>query len=230
MIRRRSARTPLGAGAGAGDDSCPEALAGWGKFSLHGPKELLVPPSIPIPGLHQKENLLAAAVALRALGLPSRAIASALETFPGVPQPPRICRPNSWGALVQPIAPRPFRMPAIAAIESFSEPTLLIAGGSDKMSDFSTFVRKAGKLKSIILLAGSGTDRIVPLLEEHHIAYRGPFHSMSDAVDVAYETAEKGDIVLLSPGCASFGMFLHEFERGEIFKKEVARLAASEPN
>jgi len=223
------ARDAAGAGAGAGDDSCPEALAGWGKFSLHGPRELLLPPSIPIPGLHQKKNLLAAAVALRAFGLPSQAIASALGTFPGVPHRLEFVakiRGVRWyndSAATIPDA-------AIAAIDSFSEPTLLIAGGSDKMSDFSTFVRKAGKLKSIILLAGSGTDRIVPLLEEHHIAYRGPFHSMSDAVDVAYETAEKGDIVLLSPGCASFGMFLHEFERGEIFKKEVARLAASEPN
>ncbi len=206
-----------------------EALVGWGKFSLHGPKELLVPSSVLVPGLHQKKNLLAAAVALRAFGLPSQAIASALGTFPGVPHRLEFVarvRGVSWyndSAATIPDA-------AIAAIESFSAPTLLIAGGSDKMSDFSAFVRKARTLKSIILLAGSGTDRIVPLLREHHIAYGGPFRSMGEAVDAANRIAEEGDIVLLSPGCASFGMFLHEFERGDIFKKEVARLAASEPS
>lgn len=206
-----------------------EALAGWGKFSLHGPKELLVPPSVLVPGLHQKKNLLAAAVALHAFGLPSQAIASALGTFPGVPHRLEFVarvRGVSWyndSAATIPDA-------AIAAIESFSAPILLIAGGSDKMSDFSAFVRKARTLKSIILLAGSGTDRIVPLLVEHHIAYGGPFRSMGEAVDAADSIAQEGDIVLLSPGCASFGMFRHEFERGDIFKKEVARLAASKPD
>lgn len=206
-----------------------EALAGWGKFSLHGPKELLVPSSVLVPGLHQKKNLLAAAVALRAFGLPSQAVASALGTFPGVPHRLELVariRGVRWyndSAATIPDA-------AIAAIESFSAPILLIAGGSDKMSDFSAFVQKARALKAIILLAGSGTDRIVPLLQEHHIVYSGPFRSMGEAVDAAHSIAQEGDIVLLSPGCASFGMFRHEFERGDIFKKEVARLAASTPD
>ncbi len=220
-----SGRTLTGSGTGASSDA--ETLSGLGKFSLHGPRELLVPPHVLVPGLHQKKNLLAAAVALRAFGLPPQDIASALGCFPGVPHRLEFVariRGVSWYNDSTATIPDA----AIAAIESFSAPTLLIAGGSDKMSDFSTLVRKAKALKAIMLLAGSGTDRIVPLLEEQHIAYGGPFHSMGEAVDAADRAAEEGDIVLLSPGCASFGMFLHEFERGDVFKREVARLAATE--
>jgi UDP-N-acetylmuramoylalanine--D-glutamate ligase len=203
-----------------------ESLSGFGKFSQNGPTELLVPHEVLVPGLHQKKNLLAAAVALRAFGVPSPDIASAIGTFPGVPHRLELVacvRGVKWYNDSTATIPDA----AIAAIDSFFCPTVLIAGGSDKMSDFSAFIQRVKALKAVILLAGSGTDRIAPLLDVHHIAYEGPFSSMRDAVDAADRAAEEGDVVLLSPGCASFGMFLHEFERGESFKQEVARLATS---
>ena len=200
-----------------------ESLAGFGIFDGPGSKELLVPPKVLVPGPHQKKNLLAAAVALRALGLPATAIAPALADFPGVPHRLEFVatiRGVRWYNDSTATIPDA----AIAAIESFREPTVLIAGGSDKKSNFTAFVSKVARVKSLVLLSGSGTDRLLPLLDERHIAYQGPFHSMHDAVEAANHIARAGDIVLLSPGCASFGMFLHEFERGDIFKKEVARL------
>ncbi len=202
-----------------------ESLSGFGKFSQHGPTELLVPHWVLVPGLHQKKNLLAAGVALRAFGVPSPDIASALGTFPGVPHRLEfVAQIRGVGWYNDSTATIPDA--AVAAIESFSNPIVLIAGGSDKLSDFSAFIQKAKEVKATILLAGSGTDRIIPLLDENHVVYEGPFHSMRDAVNAADKAAEKGDVVLLSPGCASFGLFLHEFDRGDAFKNEVARLAA----
>jgi len=171
----------------------------------------------------KKKNLLAAAVAARAFGLPSEDIISGLASFPGVPHrlefvgSTRGIRWYNDSTATIPDA-------AIAAIESFSSPIVLIAGGSDKMSDFSAFAQKAKNLKALILLAGSGTDRLIPILDANKVAYKGPYFSMHEAVQTADKQADPGDIVILSPGCASFGMFMHEFERGDSFKKEALML------
>ena len=203
--------------------SSVDLLEGRGKFNFDGPEELLVPSQVLVPGRHQKKNLLAAAVAARAFGLPSEDIMSGLASFPGVPHrlefvgSTRGIRWYNDSTATIPDA-------AIAAIESFSSPIVLIAGGSDKMSDFSAFAQKARSLKALILLAGSGTDRLIPILDANKVAYKGPYFSMHEAVQTADKQADPGDIVILSPGCASFGMFMHEFERGDSFKKEALML------
>lgn len=207
-------------------DAPGEEPCGYGKFDPVAPKELLVPAHVAVQGIHQKKNLLAAAVALRAFGISSEEICADMESFPGVPH--RLERVDqirgvTWfndSAATIPDA-------AIAAIRSFKAPVVLIAGGSDKLSDFSEFAAASKGLKALILLAGSGTERILLLVEAQNIAHFGPFGSMREAVDVAADIAAPGDIVLLSPGCASFGMFLHEFERGDVFKAEVRRIAGN---
>lgn len=202
-------------------------IAGYGQFDSGEHKELLVPASVAVQGLHQKKNLLAAAVALRAFGLPSEAISGSLASFPGVPH--RLERVGQFHGVAwfnDSAATIPDA--AIAAIRSFSAPTVLIAGGSDKLSDYAEFAAVSRGLKALILLAGSGTERMLPLLEARGVPHRGPFSSMREAVESADSVAAPGDVVLLSPGCASFGMFLHEFERGDVFRAEVRRLAERE--
>jgi UDP-N-acetylmuramoylalanine--D-glutamate ligase len=61
-------------------------------------------------------------------------------------------------------------------------------------------------------------------LDQAGISFRGPFDSVDAAVRSALETADQGDVVVLSPGCASFGMFLNEFDRGYKWKEAVRRL------
>ena len=210
------------------DDSGPsywslDLLEGYGRFSLDGQEELLVPSQVLVPGRHQKKNILAAAVAARAFGLSPEGIMSALASFPGVPHRLEFVgsiRGIKWYNDSTATIPDA----TIAAIDSFSSPIVLIAGGSDKMSDFSAFAQKAKNLKAVILLAGSGTDRLIPILDVNKIAYNGPFFSMHEAVQAADKQADPGDIVILSPGCASFGMFLHEFARGDAFKREALML------
>ena len=115
---------------------------------------------------------------------------------------------------------------AIAALESFEQPIILIAGGSDKNLDFSRFGKIiADKVKGLILLRGNATDKLVASLREHmpereHKRFE-IFDSMSKAVEEATRVASNGDIVLLSPGAASFGLFENEFDRGNKFKEAV---------
>jgi UDP-N-acetylmuramoylalanine--D-glutamate ligase len=79
----------------------------------------------------------------------------------------------------------------------------------------------------VILLDGAATPGLIDLLNARHFsAIDGPVGSMDVAVQLASQAATPGSVVLLSPGCASFGMFRNEFQRGDAFRAAVAQLTA----
>ena len=114
----------------------------------------------------------------------------------------------------------------IAALRSFDSKVILIAGGTDKNLNFKELARVIlKKVKVLILLPGTATEKIEkaslrPASQRGELVARRT-KNMKGAVKIARENAEKGDIILLSPGCASFGLFQHEFDRGEQFKKSL---------
>ncbi|OGF31586.1 UDP-N-acetylmuramoylalanine--D-glutamate ligase [Candidatus Falkowbacteria bacterium RIFOXYD2_FULL_35_9] len=113
------------------------------------------------------------------------------------------------------------------ALASLNKPIILIAGGATKQLELKNFSKDiAQKVKAVVLLKGTATDElkngIVKYKGEDKIL--GEFDNFEEAVKTAFKYAEKGDVVLLSPGCASFGMFTNEFDRGEQFKKIVKDL------
>jgi len=125
----------------------------------------------------------------------------------------------------------------MAALRALTPPTftrrrlgggriILIAGGSDKGLDFKQLAKEIKKhCQAVILLKGLGTDRLWKKLSV--INYQLPVtevSSITDAVGLAGSFARKGDIILLSPACASFGLFKNEFDRGDQFKKIVSRI------
>jgi UDP-N-acetylmuramoylalanine--D-glutamate ligase len=106
-------------------------------------------------------------------------------------------------------------------VESFDRPVALVTGGTDKNLDFSCLAAAARKAKAVILLAGTGSDKLRLLLDREGVPYRGPWDSVEGALQSALSAASEGDVVVLSPGCASFGMFLNEFDRGRKWKEAV---------
>ncbi|MDR1837766.1 MAG: UDP-N-acetylmuramoyl-L-alanine--D-glutamate ligase [Treponema sp.] len=186
----------------------------------------LVPPRLLTLGDHQKMNLLSAALAVYAHGVKAEKIRGALADFPGIEHRLEFFHEKN-GVRFYNDSAATIPEAAAACIDALCAqgPLVLVTGGTDKNLDFTPFVKKAGKAKAIILLAGSGSEKLVRLLGEAGVDYCGPFDDLEKAVHCALEKAEKGDIVSLSPGSASFGMFLNEFDRGRKWKDAVLRMS-----
>jgi UDP-N-acetylmuramoylalanine--D-glutamate ligase len=180
----------------------------------------VVPERPIVPGPHQKQNLLAAALALLDLGLDAGFIRESLGRFPGIEHRLEFFH-ESGGIRFYNDSTATIPEAAAAAITAFEKRPLLVCGGTDKELDFSPLAAVAGNAKGIILLAGTGSEKLKRLLDSSGVKYRGPFDSMEAVLGAVLETATHGDIVVLSPGCASFGMFINEFDRGQKWKAAV---------
>lgn len=188
--------------------------------------EEILPRDLLVPGNHQRKNLLAVALACRAYGLAAAEVSSAISTFPGVEH--RLERfAEKDGIVWYNDSAATIPQAVAAALESFDGPVILITGGTDKNLDFEAVRTAYAKAEMIILLAGTGTDKLLPLLEQDGLPFVGPFGDLGRAVAEAASRAKRGDTVVLSPGCASFGMFIHEFDRGRKFKDTVRELLSS---
>ncbi len=115
---------------------------------------------------------------------------------------------------------------ALEALAPQARALVLIAGGADKNLEFEDVAREmARRAQHILLLEGTATDKIERALRKVGASnLEGRFSSLEEAVAAAASLARPGDLVLLSPGCASFGMFANEFERGDRFKSIVEQL------
>ena len=186
-----------------------------------GPEPLLPRTAIQMPGLHNVENTLAAAAAALLAGVDPARLARAAAEFPGLEH--RI----EWCGHVSGIDfyndSKATNVDAtIRAVLSFDRPIVLIAGGRDKGTDLLPLAdAAAGKIRHAVLI-GEAADRMAA-------AFHGQFAvskegSLAAAVRRARALAMPGDVVLLSPACASFDMF-HDFEhRGDTFKQIVRGL------
>ena len=184
----------------------------------------IVPENPLVPGIHQKQNLLACALGLLDLGLPPDLIRETLGAFPGIEHRLEFFFENRGIRFYNDTAAT-IPEAAAAAIEAFETGPILVTGGTDKNLDFRPLAEACKKAKQVILLEGTGTNKLLQLLQAAGIPYRGPYNNLDQAVLAALESAQQGDPVVLSPGCASFGMFLNEFDRGKKWKEAVQRLA-----
>jgi len=189
----------------------------------------LVPAQVLTPGAHQKQNMLCAALAAYGVGLKAETIYKALAEYPGIEHRLELFhKKNDVRFFNDSAATIPEA--AAACIEALSAEVLpqggivLVTGGTDKNLDFTRLADAVKKVKEIVLLAGTGSDKLMSLLNAAGIKYNGPFDDFEKAVLCAVKKAAAGDIVALSPGCASFGMFLNEFDRGRQWKEAIKRL------
>jgi UDP-N-acetylmuramoylalanine--D-glutamate ligase len=193
---------------------------------------------IALAGRHNLANVAAAAALAGSFGVSNAAIRAAVRAFRGVEHRLELVRTLEGVRYVNDTtATSPAA--AIAAIQSFDAPIILIAGGADKALPFDELARVAvERVKAIILLDGTATAKLQSAISSErsavsrskHPADRrpltvaGPLDNFERAITAARELAEDGDVVLLSPGCASFGMFANEFQRGEAFRRIVNHL------
>jgi UDP-N-acetylmuramoylalanine--D-glutamate ligase len=180
----------------------------------------VVPARLLVPGFHQKQNLLAAALALLDVGLPADFIRESLGRFPGIEHRLEFFH-ESGGVKFYNDSAATIPEAAAAAIRAFEKPPVLVTGGTDKDLDFTVLARTAAGAKAVILLAGTGSEKLKALLNKEGVRYRGPFDSLDAVIKAVCETTVPGDTVVLSPGCTSFGMFLNEFDRGKKWKEGV---------
>jgi UDP-N-acetylmuramoylalanine--D-glutamate ligase len=188
----------------------------------------IVPERLIVAGSHQKQNLLAAGLALYGLGMKPEHIRKGLGSFPGVEHRLELFLEADGIAFYNDSAAT-IPEAAAAAVEALCSDgrLVLVTGGTDKNLDFSHLAKVAGKAKAVILLAGTGSDKLRGLLGSEGVSCLGPFDILESAVNKALELAVPGDRICLSPGCASFGMFLNEFDRGRKWKEAIKKIAMS---
>ncbi|AEJ60600.1 UDP-N-acetylmuramoylalanine--D-glutamate ligase [Spirochaeta thermophila DSM 6578] len=194
-----------------------------GLFLDHGKEIPLLPERLLVPGAHNRLNLLLAGAMAYTFGTDPALIRTRLSSFPGIPHRLELVREKGGVAFYNDSAAT-IPDAVLAAVSAFECPVHLITGGTDKNLDLSPYRGLADKPVTVYLLEGSATRRLLPLLEESGISYLGPYRSLEEALAEAHHRASSGEVVLFSPGAASFEMFRHEFHRGEVFRDLVRRL------
>ena len=180
-----------------------------------------------LPGRHNLENVCAAIVAAIFAGTKMPAIISVLKSFKGLEHRLELVK-TVKGVRYYDDSFSTTPETAIAAVEAFTYPEILILGGSSKNSDFTELGKVISTSKNIKAIIGIGAEwpRIKSEVDnsKSRIQVIEGCQNIEDIVKKASEIAELGDVVLLSPACASFDMFKNYKERGNQFKKEVNKL------
>ena len=176
---------------------------------------------IKIIGDHNVDNAMVASIFALLSGCPLPSIRQTLGDFPGLEHACEVVRDrrgvrfinDSKGTNVD---------ATLKALESIDQPILLIAGGRDKGGDFSRLASSVRRRVKRLFLIGEAAPLIANAVEGHQAVER--VRTLKEAVELAASGAESGDVVLLSPACASFDMFVDYQDRGRQFKALVHSL------
>ncbi len=187
--------------------------------------------NIKIKGDHNVQNILAATCVARILEVSPADIHHAVASFNGLEHRLELVREYE-GVKYYNDTSATTPDGTIAALKTLGSAQkkniILIAGGSDKgipQEKFSELGELVGKhCKAVILFEGKGSEKIKKSLTAYGLQLTAKIKSMSDAVGIAKSLVKEGDIALLSPACASFGLFKHEFDRGDQFRTLVLEL------
>lgn len=174
-------------------------------------------------GRHNYENVMAAVAISTAMGVPLDKIRKVIREFRAVEHRIEFVLERA-GVKYYNDSKGTNPDAAIQAIKAMPGPTLLIAGGYDKQSEYDSWIEAfEGKVKYLVLI-GQTRDKIAECAKAHGFYDIMYAEDMSEAVRVCASYANMGDNVLLSPACASWGMFKDYEQRGEIFKECVRSL------
>ncbi len=178
-----------------------------------------------LPGEHNKENIAAAIEVAHLVKISKPIIARAVKKFHGLPyRIEKTTIKNGVSYFNDSFSTTPIATET--ALRSFTQPIILLAGGADKGSDFKTLARLIKQRVSyIILFKGKGTLRLLQSLKKTGFDKKNitVVDNMKKAITIAGQKSKPGDIVLLSPACASFGLFKNYKDRGNQFNQLLLR-------
>ncbi len=184
---------------------------------------------IRLRGRHNVANVLAAIAITGAVGIPVEAMYSVIRTFTGVPHRLEVvARTNGVLWVNDSIATAPERV--VAALRSFSEPIVLLAGGRDKKLPWDAFAREVPRRVRYVIAFGEAAtlveDILRPYVGTHVLEGVVRVEDLAHAVQRAAEVARPGDVVLLSPGGTSFDAYANFERRGEHFRQLVTAVTS----
>ena len=167
-------------------------------------------------GQHNKRNALAAYMATKSVGVPDDIIRTCLGEFPGVEHRlERVCEKD--GVLWINDSKATNVDACRVALEAMDRPTILIVGGRDKGNDYSMISALVKEKCAGLCYLGADNKKLHESFDTLGLPIRDT-HSMKDCVEACREMAKEGDVVLLSPCCASFDLFKNMEDRGEQFR------------
>lgn len=220
-----SAQDPIGRGAGGGlrAETLVVGVNGTevrdGRLSLRG-SMVLEEGELGFAGLHNQENALFAAAAAERLGVPVEVIRAGLRDYRLKPHRMEVVAARD-GVLYVDDSKATNPAAVAAALESFERPVVLILGGSKKETEFAEVLPHLSRCRAVVCqgAAGPGIAEYLRGAAMGRLVYLAG--DLGEAVKVAREKARSGDVVLLSPGCASFDQYSGYGERGEAFARMV---------
>ncbi len=220
-----------------GEEECPANVIWFGRVSrpenglyfmdnhiylVRGNEEeaILNVNKVKLLGNHNYENIMVALGVAMALGMPMELALDVIKNFNAVEHRIEfVANINDVDYYNDSKGTNPDA--AIKAIEAMRRPTILIAGGYDKGGEFDEYIKAFGsKVKEVVVL-GKTADKIIETARKYNFTNTKKVESLEEAVSVSKADAKPGDCVLLSPACASWGMFTNFEERGRLFKEYV---------
>jgi UDP-N-acetylmuramoylalanine--D-glutamate ligase len=184
-------------------------------------ERLLPARDVPLPGRHMLSNVLGASLGAFLAGAAPAAIAEAIGAFEGVPHRLEVIAERDgvrWVNDSQATIP----VAAMAALEAFDAPIVIISGGKDKGLAYGEFADAVAARARAAVLIGETADELASLIGDRVPVERAA--DMVAAVAMAAGLAQPGDVVLLAPAAASFDMFTDYAERGDAFRAALDRL------
>ena len=175
-----------------------------------------------LPGRHNKRNALAAYYATKAAGVDEELIRECLKTFPGVEHRLEFVADKKGVRYIN--DSKATNVDAcFVALDAMDRPVVLIVGGKDKGNDYSQITALVKEKCRGVVYLGADNQKLHDNFDSLGLAIRDT-HSMKECVEACAQLAQEGDVVLLSPCCASFDLFKNMEDRGEQFKTLVRNM------
>jgi UDP-N-acetylmuramoylalanine--D-glutamate ligase len=197
--------------------------AGGAVALARGAQSLMALSELPVAGLHNAANALAAHALAHAIGAPDEALARALRSFRGLPHRMQHVAEHEGVRFLDDSKGTNVGA-TVAALAGLRQPVVLIAGGDGKGQDFAPLAPAVAARARAVVLIGRDAEKLAAALAGSGVPLERAA-GMDEAVQAAFRASRAGDAVLLSPACASYDMFRDYVHRAEAYVAAVRRLA-----